>query len=72
MAERPKKYITDNGGEFVNEVLKSVCEDMGFELRITGANAPFSNGMCERHNGIIGDAFLKLHNEMPGVNPELP
>lgn len=68
---RPKKTITDNGGEFVNEILTSACEDMGFELRTTGANAPFSNGMCERHNGIIGDAFLKLHDEMPGANPEV-
>ena len=34
------------------------------------AYSPWSNGTCERHNGIIADMFYKLLDEQPGTSHE--
>ena len=57
---RAKLFLTDNGGEFVNEEFMMMCEDLAIVIKTTAAYAPFSNGVCERHNGIIADSFNKL------------
>lgn len=68
---RPMKILIDNGGEFSNAVMTAACEDLGVELRTTAAHSPFSNGVCERHNGIIADAYYKLKDEMPRTDPAI-
>ena len=68
---RPKLILSDNGGEFVNRQLTEMCEAIGIEIRTTGATSPFSNGLCERHNGLIADCFDKLLNEMPNADPRI-
>ena len=57
---RPKLVFNDNGGEFVNESFIAICEDLGIEVRASAANSPFSNGVCERHNGLIAETFDKI------------
>lgn len=49
----PGKFLSDNGGEFVNEDLVELAEKFNITIKTTGAEAPWSNGMCERHNGLI-------------------
>lgn len=66
---RPKCVLFDNGGEFCNQLMTESCEDLGISIKTTGANSPWSNGMCERHNGIIANAFYKLLEELPNTDP---
>ena len=68
---RPKKFLSDNGGEFINEKFVEMCEQLGISIQTTGADSPFSNGICERHNGLIADSFNKLHDEFPDVDPNI-
>ena len=55
----PKKMLSDNGGEFANDVLMEMNEKLGVETATTAAESPFSNGVVERHNAILNEAFQK-------------
>ena len=67
---RPKLVYNDNGGEFINESFITVCENLGVEVKSTAANSPFSNGVCERHNGLIGETFDKIMEDVK-CNPSI-
>ena len=43
----PKKIMTDNGGEFGNDVLTEMNEKLGSETQTSAAYSPFSNGIVE-------------------------
>ena len=51
----PKRIMTDNGGEFNNENMKELCERYNIEATYTAAESPWSNGIVERLNGILGE-----------------
>ena len=55
----PKKFLSDNGGEFSNERFREMNEKLNIETATTAAESPFSNGMVERHNFIIAEAMHK-------------
>ena len=61
---RPNVVLTDNGGEFVNESFKEMCEQLEITIKTTAGYAPYSNGVCERHNGIIAESYDKLIDEL--------
>ena len=61
---RPKLVFNDNGGEFTNDSFISVCESLGIVVKATAANSPFSNGVCERRNGLIGETFDKIMEDV--------
>lgn len=67
---RPRKFLTDNGGEFLNESFSQMCYKLGINMKTTGAEAPWSNGLCERHNAILGEAVSKVIEET-GVSVEI-
>ena len=46
----PHEVLSDQGGEFVNAVLKSMCSNLGIEKRVTSSYSPATNGMVERFN----------------------
>jgi len=46
----PNEILTDQGGEFVNAVLTSLCANLGIEKRLTSSYSPATNGMVERWN----------------------
>ena len=56
----PQYFLTDNGGEFVNSILLELCEKFNIELKTTAAESAWSNGLCERHNAVIGDNVAKV------------
>ena len=56
----PQSLLSDNGREFDNEKVKELCEKYNINVNSTAAESPWSNGMNERHNGIIGDMVEKL------------
>ena len=56
----PKKILSDNGGEFCNDEMKSLSEAFSIKLLTTAAESPWSNGTCERLNGVLGKLVLKI------------
>ena len=55
----PKQFLSDNGGEFSNEKYREMNEKLNIETLTTAAESPFSNGVVERHNQILAEAFHK-------------
>ena len=51
---------SDNGTEFVNEVLANICEWLGIIRTTTTAYHPQGNGMCERANRSLKQALTCL------------
>ena len=47
------------GGEFNNKHFQDLCESFNIRVMSTAAEAPWSNGLCERHNAILGDMLSR-------------
>ena len=52
---KPKKFLTDNGGEFVNADFLEKAKQLA-----TAAESAWSNGVVERLNFVIGDVLDKI------------
>ena len=50
----PKRILSDNGGEFNNELMRDLGELLNARVMTTAAESPWQNGITERHNGILG------------------
>ena len=55
----PKKFSVDNGGEFNNEDFCSLCENVNICILTTAVESPWTNGLIERHNVIVGYSVTK-------------
>ena len=60
----PQRILSDNGGEFVSYAFESMCESFNISQHTTAAEAPFVNGVCERHNGFVGDMTEKVFQDI--------
>ena len=56
----PQKVLSNNGCEFTNAKIRSLCSSFNIAQIFTAAEAPFSNGICERHNALIGKMTIKI------------
>ena len=56
----PKKIFSDCGGEFNNEEMRALGEAYNMRVLTTAAESPWSNGVCERLNGVIGNLVSKI------------
>ena len=56
----PGKFLSDNGGEFINDELVDLAEKCNITIKTTGAESPWSNGLCERHNALISRNIHKV------------
>ena len=56
----PTHILHDNGGEFVNETMRDMCEKFNIKVLTTSAESPWSNGVCERLNAILGASVDKI------------
>ena len=56
----PKKILVDNGGEFNNQDFRDFCENLNITIKTTAAESPWSNGLVERHNAIMGEGVSKV------------
>ena len=54
------QFLTDNGGEFVNDDFLKLCEAFNIKVKTTGAEAPWSNGMVEHHNLVLPEMLNKI------------
>ena len=59
----PKRFLHDNGGEFVNSEFLELCESFNIVVLTTAAESPWSNGLCERHNAVLADMLDKIIEE---------
>ena len=56
----PGQILTDNGGEFNNEDFRIMGEKLNTKIKSTAAESPWSNGINERHNAILGDMIDRI------------
>ena len=56
----PKSILSDNGREFNNHIMQDLGEKFNVKILCTAAESPWSNGVCERLNGILGDSVRKI------------
>ncbi|XP_041823979.1 uncharacterized protein LOC121628739 isoform X2 [Melanotaenia boesemani] len=63
--EAPKRVLTDQGKEFVNEINKKVCKMLGIQRSLCAPYHPQTNGLVERMNGTIQRALSKLVQSKP-------
>ena len=50
--------------QFDNQEFQDFCENLNIKIKTTAAESPWSNGLVERHNGIIGENVTKIMNEV--------
>ncbi|CAB4070131.1 unnamed protein product [Lepeophtheirus salmonis] len=56
----PKKFLMDNDLEFSNNEIIEVGEKFNIRIMNTAAYSPFSNGLYERTNSILGIIVSRL------------
>ena len=56
----PQRILSDNGGEFCNWEVRELSDIFCIQLLTTAAESPWSNGICERLNGILGNIVNKI------------
>ena len=59
----PAKILTDNGGEFNNPELRELGASFNVKIMATAAESPWSNGVYERLNGVIGTLVSKVSED---------
>ena len=59
----PRKMLNDNGGEFANSVMIEMHEQLGIETCTTAGEAPWSNGLVERHHAPLVESMLKTMDD---------
>ena len=56
----PGMILSNNGGEFNNSLFLNMTEQFNITLKTTAVEPPWSNGMMERHNGILAKTIEKF------------
>ena len=59
----PGTLLSDNGGEFNNDLMRELGEQLNTDVKSTAGESPWSNGITERHNALIGQMMNKILNE---------
>ena len=59
----PKVLLTDRGTHFVNEMLNSLCDELGVKHKLSTAYHPQTNGLVERFNRTLCEVLAKFANE---------
>ena len=55
----PGFILTDNGREFNNQSFRDMAQNLNIVVHTTAAESQWSNGLNERHNGILGEMVKK-------------
>ena len=67
----PQGIHFHNGREFNNGVLRKLCQRHGFRIFPTTPYGPWSNGLCERHYGVISEMLDKTMAQNPNMALDL-
>ena len=57
--------LSDQGTEFLNEVVENLCNGFGIDRRVTSAYNPRTNGLTERFNATLINSLRKQAEEEP-------
>ena len=69
----PRKILTDQGKEFVNEAVGLMCKKWGIKKVETGGYNPQANGACERFHRWLNSAMTQLYDrKSPDWDEYLP
>ena len=68
-ASSPDKIVCDQGREFYGE-FQRVQQMLGSKFRMIPTEAPWQNGMVERHGGVVGDIIDSIVQECSPVGLE--
>lgn len=66
----PREILSDQGREFVNEIVSTMCKNFGVERRVTSPYHPRTDGLVERTNQTLIQA-LSLHAQQDPENWDL-
>ena len=58
-----EKFLTDNEGEFANNIFIQLCKNFGITVKRTATKSPWSNGLVKHHNLILLDMLDKIPHE---------
>ena len=58
--DHPRRFLADNGFQFSNDKYKQMCEQFNIEVSKIAAESLWSNGLCERYNGVIKESVKKV------------
>ena len=61
-------FYSDNGGEFLNEEVLDFAAAMDLEIKMTAAEAPWQNGIVERHHASADIIIEKYLTEDPSMD----
>ena len=59
----PKELLTDRGTHFVNEIMRSLCQELGTKHKLSTSYHPQTNGLVERFNRTLCETLAKYANE---------
>lgn len=59
----PGRILSDNGLEFNNDDMRALGEAFNIKIMTTSAESPWSNGVCERQNAVLGDIVRKIMDD---------
>ena len=59
----PSKILSDNGREFNSVEFQTFAESFNVKLLNTAAESPWSNGACEKLNGVLGKSVSKIRED---------
>ena len=63
-------FWSDNGGEFLNDEVLDFAASLDINIKMTSAEAPWQNGVVERHHATADIIFDKLMKENPKMTPQ--
>ncbi|XP_063726781.1 uncharacterized protein LOC134854457 [Symsagittifera roscoffensis] len=67
----PGTFMSDRGGEFNNERFLSMTECYNIRVISSASYSPWSNGVVERHNAIVTEAFWKTRSSGESTDDNL-
>ena len=59
----PSHILVDNGGEFVNAKMMSICETFSIKFLTTGAYSPNQNRLCEKNYQLVDKMIAKMMDD---------
>ena len=59
----PQQILSDLGGEFTSDDFRAMGEQLNTTVKTTAAESPWSNGINERHNAILGNMIEKIRED---------
>ena len=63
-------FWSDNGGEFLNDELINFAAALNINIKMTSADAPWQNGVVERHHASADIVFDKIMLKNPKMDPQ--